>query len=107
MWLPAEAAAVAPPLLGLLPLLPLFPTLDDTETSLFESTDLAEVLAAEGPTLVDRPVGTPATVPLGIVADLNWAGDGSLLVALLAVVVGLVLRAGDAATLAREDVVGL
>ena len=77
--------------------------------------DLDEATEAEAPILVDRPAATPTPAPIGSTGfDLVWlsggsflmVGDGSLLVVPLAVA-GLVLRPGDAATLAREEEVGL
>lgn len=91
------------PLLDLpLLLLPLFATRDEV--------GLDEASEDEATILVDRPAATPILAPTGLVwvggTSLLVAGDGSLFVALLAVA-GLVFRPGDAATLAREEEVGL
>lgn len=105
LWLPVDVASPAAevlPLLDLL-LLPFFGTRAEL--------DLDEGSEAGAPILVERPA---VQALFGMIDfDLNWSGDGSLfvlgngsLVVLLAVV-GLALRPGDAATLAREDEVGL
>ena len=98
----AGPAAVEMSLLDLLLLL--FATRD--EVGLDEATEDEAGILLERPVLVATPIlGAIGLVWVGG-ASLLDAGDGSLPVVLLAVA-GLIFRPGDAATLAREEEVGL